>query len=66
MTPRQQCNVTQKRYNSIGNSQLALMAHLFGIIFLVCLAFGEMRAGKIMPACQWLSLKALLNIGIGL
>lgn len=26
-TSRQQCNIIQKRYNSIGNSQLALMAH---------------------------------------
>lgn len=42
------------------------MAHLFRIIFLVCLAFGELRAGKIMPACQWLFVKALLNRAIGL
>lgn len=65
-TSRQQCNIIQKRYNSIGNSQLALMAHLFRLIFLDCLAFGEMGARKIMPACQWLSLKALLNRVIGL
>lgn len=65
-TTRQQCNIIQKRCNSIGNSQLALMAHSFRLIFLGCLAFGEMGAGKITPACQQLSIKALLNRAIAL
>lgn len=42
------------------------MAHSFRLIFLGCLAFGEMGAGKITPACQRLSVKALLNRAIAL
>lgn len=37
------------------------MAHWFRLIFLGCLAFGEMGARKITPACQQLSIKVLLS-----